>query len=287
MRCFRSIDMRVHAVLALACLAVVLLPATAAEPAAEPEYKVRDLVTQWFADGDGEDLAKVVGWEKPLKKVVALEYKVLVFEDGKEKAVDPKTHIFKLGDRIRVTVEPFSDSYIYIFHIGASGAEVFLLPPEDQEPPLIEAEQMVTLPEEGYFRVIEPTGHEKLLVVATENPIEDRDALAGVLTKTPDQYTPEEVRISEQLHATVEANLLTVQEDEQAQRDKIVKFRGLLEDSDELADKVRTRGVQQATVEVPSRDGSGGTVAMYLSVADDGAKIRSDLLVTIPLTSRR
>lgn len=283
MRCFRSIQTRVHYVLALSCLTVVLSPAAAAEP----KYKVRDLVTQWFADGDGQDLAQVVGWEKPVKKVVALEYKVLLFEDGRERAVDPKTHIFKLGDRIRLTVQPFSDSYIYIFHIGASGTEVFLLPPADEQPPLIEAGQTVALPKDGYFRVIEPTGHEKLLVVATEKPIEDRHALAGVLTKTPDQYTAEEVRISEQLHATVEANLLTVQEDEQARRNRIVKFRGLLEDSDELADKVRTRGVEQATIEVPSRDGASGTVAMYLSVSDDAAGIRSDLLVTIPLTSRK
>ena len=127
MRCFRSVEMCISNALVWACLAVVLSPAAAV--AAEPDYKVRDLVTQWFADGDGEDLAKAVGWEKPLKKVVALEYKVLVLEDGEERVVDPKTHVFKLGDRIRVTVESFSDSYIYIFHIGASGTEVFLLPP--------------------------------------------------------------------------------------------------------------------------------------------------------------
>ena len=123
--------------------------------------------------------------------------------------------------------------------------------------------------------------------MATESPIEDRDILAGVLTKTPDQYTPEEVKISKQLHATVEANLITVQEEEQATRDKIVKFRGLLGESDELADKVKTRQVTQATVQVPSSDGSSGTVAMYLSVADDATEIRSDLLVTIPLVSRQ
>ena len=43
------------------------------------------------------DLAKLVGYTEPVKKVIALEYKVLLFQDGKETPVDPKTYQFKVG----------------------------------------------------------------------------------------------------------------------------------------------------------------------------------------------
>jgi hypothetical protein len=274
-----------HAAWALACLGA--LACGQQGRAAEPQVTFRDLAVRFFEDGNGEDLAKAVGWTKPVKKVIALEYKVLLFQDGRETPVDPKTHPFKLGDRIRVEILPFSDSYIYIFHVGASGKSLFLLPPEDREPPYVKGKSTIRLPVDGYFEFTAPPGNEKLMVVAAEKPVPDRQMLARVLTKNPTDYTPEEQSLSKQLQATVEANLISVQEKEQAIRDKVVKFRGGLEDALALAQDVRTRGVERGTIEEPNPNPSKGTTAMYISISGDKElETRTNLLVTIPLTSQ-
>src|SRR5208337_1162780 len=69
----------------------------------------RDLARKYFKDGEGADLAKLVGYSQPVKEVIGVEYKVLLFADGKETAVDPKTHDFRLGDRIRLAIEPLNN----------------------------------------------------------------------------------------------------------------------------------------------------------------------------------
>jgi len=268
----------------LVCLAVAF---TSQAAGGEEKVKFRDLAAKFFEDGNGTDLAKVIGFAMPVKQVIALEYKILLFTGEKEEVVDPKTHSFKVGDKIRLTIEPFSKSYIYIYHIGASGRHSFLLPREDRQPPCVAASQMVPLPSDGYFEFTKPAGDERLLVVATEKPVPDRAVLAKVLTQDPEQDNEKEKETRKWLNAAVEANLKSVQEREAELRDKVVKFRGGLADAQkraELVKDVRARGVGSGTFEEPTPE---GTFAAYISVrAGNQAKGRSNLLVTIPLKSR-
>jgi hypothetical protein len=234
-------------------------------------------------------LTKATGFTKPIEKVIALEYKVLLLGDGSEKVIDPKTHKFRLGEEIRVTVEPLHASYIYIFHIGASGQAGFLVPHDDSQPPRVKAGESVVLPTDGYFEFTRPPGEEQLKVVAAEEPISSLATLAAVLTKAPEDYTEEEKKVSATLNATVEANLRSVEEEEDAKRKdnkaKLVKFRGLPGSTEQLADEVRKSGAGKATVEIPGKSKDQGTIAVYLSTAEGGQAAGSGLLVTIPLKS--
>ena len=255
--------------------------------AAEPGVTFRDLVFKSFETNEFEELGQAVGQTGPLKQVIALEYKVLLLEDGQETAVDPKVRPFKLGDRIRISVQPLNDSYIYIYHIGASGKSDFLVPHAGVQPPLTKANDAVVLPSDGYFKFVQPPGDEQLKVVAAEDPVPDCELLARVLTKDPKDYTEEEKRVRQRLSATVEANLRSVEEEEQAKRKKLVTFRGIGADLKKAAEETRAAGADKTVVEVPGEEGSEGTVVVFVSSeqGEDGAR-KSSLLVTIPLKSQ-
>jgi hypothetical protein len=276
---------------------------------AQDKVRFRDLCDAMFDEGKGEDIAKLIGYQVPATQVIALQYKVLLYEKGDDKAVekvvDPKTYPFKVGDRIRLTVEPFTKSYIYVFHVGASGKQMFLLPREIRsapgtvpepvrkwaEPPLVDAKKQVSLPRDGFFAFVPPPGNEKLLVVAAQKPVADLNLLASVLSKFNDPkavLTPEEQEIKKTLNATVEANLKSVQEREIEKRDQVVKFRGIGDEAErkDLAQDVQTRAPVSATLEVPGQKPSQGTLAVYISVRPgDKSGGPSSLLVTIPLKS--
>ncbi len=249
--------------------------------AEEPTF--RDLTRKYFKDGDGADLAKLVGYKDPVKKVIALEYKVLLTEDGKERVVDPKTHEFKVGDKVRVNVEPMHDYYVYIFHVGASGESGFLLPATDEDPPLAKAGKPVALPDDGFFEFSEPPGEETLLVVAAEKPVADREVLERVLAKKPgEKDTPEEAAVRTSLKATRKKVLKSVAEARKEIVDHTVMWRGLATDAkpmQKLADDIRMRGVTEGTFEEPT---ASGTSAMYMTAKEGG---QARLLVSIPLKS--
>ena len=257
--------------------------------AAAPEATFRDLVFKSFETNEFADLSQTVGQTGPLKQVIALEYKVLLLKDGEETVVDPKVRPFKLGDRIRITVRPLKDSYIYIFHIGASGESSFLVPQAERDPPLIKANEDVVLPSDGYFEFVTPPGDEKLKVVAAEDPVPDLPLLARVLTKDPKDYTEEEKQVRRSLSATVEANLRSVEEKEQAKRKKLVTFRGIGADVKKAAEESRAAGADKTVVEVPGDGKSEGTVVVFVSTeqGDGDSSKKSSLLVTIPLKSQK
>jgi uncharacterized protein DUF4384 len=257
--------------------------------AAESEVTFRDLVFKSFETNEFAELSQAVGQTGPLKQVIALEYKVLLWKDGEETVVDPKVRPFKLGDKIRITVRPLKDSYIYIFHIGASGKSSFLVPQAEKDPPLIKANEDVVLPSDGYFKFVAPPGDEKLKVVAAEDPVPDLPLLARVLTKDPKDYTEEEKQVRRRLSATVEANLRSVEEEEQAKRKKLVTFRGIGADVKKAAQETRAAGADKTVVEVPGDGKSEGTVVVFVSTeqGDGDSSGKSSLLVTIPLKSQR
>ncbi|MGQ9575814.1 MAG: DUF4384 domain-containing protein [Thermoguttaceae bacterium] len=262
---------------------------------AQQQARFRDLVDACFDEGKGEDIAKLIGYERPATQVVALQYKVLLYEKNgdkaAEKAVDPKTYPFKIGDRIRLTIEPYTDSYIYIFHVGASKKQVFLLPRKGKQPPNVPAKQQVALPKDGFFEFVEPPGDEKLLVVAAQMPVPDLNVLASVLSKYNDpnaKFTAEEEEVRKSLNATVEANLKSVQEREIEKRDQVVMFRGIGDPAQRkaLAEDVQSRAPGSATLEIPGQKPNEGTLAVYISVRpDDQQGLPGSLLVTIPLKS--
>lgn len=156
------------------------------------DLTVRDLVRRYFKDGKGEQLAQVLGWKDEAKQVIALDYTILLWDPVKkvETAVrNPDNHQFKLGDSIRVTIQPLTDAYIYIYHRGASGENRFLLPDGSELAPLVKAGQTLALPEDGYLEFGEPAGEEELLVIAAKEKVADLAALAKVLNQKPEQDT--------------------------------------------------------------------------------------------------
>ena len=287
-----SYSHRFRLVVALAGLVPLLWACSAV---AQDKARFRDLCDAAFDEGKGEDIARLIGYQVPATQVIALQYKVLLYPKGADKAaektVDPKTYPFKIGDRIRLTVEPLTKSYIYIFHVGASKKQVFLLPRKGKEPPQVEAKHAVALPGDGFFEFVAPPGDEKLLVVAAQKPVADMNLLASVLSKFNDPnavLTPEEQEIKKTLNATVEANLKSVQEREIEKRDQVVKFRGIGDEPEckALAQDVQTRAPVSATLELPGLKPGQGTLAVYISVRPgDKQGGPSSLLVTIPLKS--
>ena len=265
--------------LLLLCMVCSSLAGTAS--AAEPPVRFRDLAYRL------EDLGKLVG--RPVNSVLALEYKIVLLVDGQEESVDPKTHRFNLGDKIRLAIEPFSDAHVYIFHVGASGRTSFLLPREENQPPRVNAHKMISLPSTGYFEFIEPPGDEKLLVVAMEEPVADRALLAAVLTKDPKDFTAEETALRKTIIDTVEEHLKSVQDREVEKRDGIVKFRGITSGPqwDKLVRDVKTRSPGAGSIEEPPTNSDDGTFVLCFSMTDDDKPgSRPRLLVHIPLKSR-
>jgi hypothetical protein len=258
----------------------------AAAGALADDVTFRDLARKYFKDGDGGELAKLVGYSQPVKQVIALEYKVLLFADGKETPVDPKTYSFRVGDKIRVEIAPLNDYYVYIFSIGASGKKEFLLPAENEQPPLAKAGIPLALPGDGFLEFKEPPGNEQLLVVATEKPVSDREVLARVLTKKPGEAdTPEEQAVRKTIKATVSKALKSARERQKEIENKMVMYRGLTGDTamKDLVSDVQTRGVSEGTIEEPSHENKNGTCALYVSMAKQAD---ARLLVTIPLKSK-
>ena len=199
--------------------------------------------------------------------------------------MDPKTHDFRVGDKIRLAIEPLNDCYVYIFHIGASGKGSFLLPTEAEQPPLAKAGKPLPLPSDGFLEFSEPTGEETVLVVATEKPVADRAVLASVLTKKPNEkFTPEEEAVRKTIKATVKKAMKSAREKQKELLGNTVMYRGLTSDAaiQDMVKDVHARGVTEGTFEEPSRDGAGGTCALYISTEKHD---QSRLLVTIPLKS--
>jgi len=257
-------------------LAAVLVAVGAAGAQAQ-ESNFSDLVRKYSKTQDAAaaaQLAAKIGVDK-VDGVVALEYKVLHKVGDKENNIDPNTHKFSLGDKIRVRIEPLNQMYIYIFHEGASGERVCLLPTEEEVPPLAKGNKELDLPTDGYFEFAAPPGDEKLIVVATEKPIADLAGLSNVVFKKPEEeLTPKEKEIKEKLKASGQKVLQNIR----ARNDQTA-YRGIL--SDEALQKLgegKSRGI---TVEEPIH---GKTTSSFAAATSSGGE-RPQLLISIPLKS--
>lgn len=113
--------------------------------------------------------------------VIGLEYTVMtVDKDGNEKAVDPESHPFHIGDSFLVRIKPQDDVYVYVFTEGPTGDKQCLLPAESESPTLVRSETEISLPDDGgWFEFQPPAGNEKLVVIATKEPNTKLNLLAA------------------------------------------------------------------------------------------------------------
>jgi hypothetical protein len=261
-------------------VAVICLSTAARGDADEPS--VRDLVRKYVKDHANGAIAAVGADTLPgnIRKVVALEYTVLLRKGDDEEAVDPHQHQFQLVDQIRVQVQPLSDLYIYIFHEGSSGQRSCLLPADDETAPLAKRDEILTLPNDGgYFQFEKPAGDERLIVVATEELV-DLKVLSGLVFKKPDEkLSAEELAIQKKLKARAQKTLKSIRE----QQTQGTKFRGMFNDEvltqigGELTDDQASR-----VLEEPPHGKQTSTFSMSVSARKKGA---GELFVSIPLKS--
>jgi hypothetical protein len=274
-------SLRFHGLCA-ALTAALVLQSLPTHATADEEVTLRDLVRRYSKDGDGKTLAKTIGFTNAVEHVVALEYSVLLTSDGKETPISNlKDHQFKVGDKIRVKIEPIDSANIYILHEGASGKRVCLLPTSEEKAPAIKGGTSIVLPEDGYFEFTEPPGSEQLLVVATKKPISDLAALANVVFNKPEeQLTEQEKEIKKNIKAKVQQRLNSIREHQAG----TTTYRGLLNEEAmrDFTQKVGQSGTTETVIEEPAGKTKGSTFAMVASTKTDA---RPTLFVSIPLRS--
>jgi len=260
--------------------------------AADPQgrgVRFRDLVYKALDEAQPAAVAAPMGLAGKPVEFTALEYRVLhVRPDGSTVAVDPKLHRFRVGDRIKVVVRPLTDSHLYIFHVGASGRAVFLLPREDEEATVVSAKREVTLPQEGYLEFVPPPGDEMLYVIATREPVRDRELLARVITsRDPSQDTPAMAAQRRQINAVVAGALKSEAERRSERNDGTIRYRGVFENDDrrQFVADLQSRGVTWGSLELPPEKPGEGAVALGFRTAETPAGVGTALVVGIPLRS--
>lgn len=134
-----------------------------------PKFKTRGIIRA-SVDRNGKvggELKKATG----IENATSINYKIqLLGTDGSEKIVDPKNHVFRIGEQFRLLLEADSDLYVYVFHEGPDGLRTVLMPDasDNGHVPMVELGKTKAIPDDGtFFEVVEPAGVEKLLVYAT------------------------------------------------------------------------------------------------------------------------
>jgi len=266
--------------LAILFVAVACLAPAARGDADEPS--VRDLVRKYVQNHPNGAVVATGAEALPgnIRKVVALEYTVLLRKGDEEEAIDPHQHQFQLGDQIRVQVQPLSDLYIFIFHEGSSGQRSCLLPADDETAPLAKRDEVLKLPNDGgFFQFEKPAGDERLIVVATEELVDLKVLSALVFKKPEEKLSAEELAIQKKLKARTQKTLKSIRE----QQTQGTKFRGMFNDDvltrigGELKDEESTR-----VLEEPPHGKQRSTFSMSVSTRRKGA---GELFVSIPLKS--
>ncbi len=262
----------------LVCGLLMHSPLVAAE-----EITFRDLVRKFVQTPEGTvSAAQVPGLPQGVEKIVALEYTVLLRTPNGDEPVDANVHRFKIGDQVRVRVKPLNGLYIYIFHEGASGKRVCLLPEQRERPPLALPEKSLELPTDGsVFEFTPPAGDEKLIVVALEKPSDNLAALSDSIFKKPEvTLTDDEKRLRDEVKAHGEQTLKSIL-DRQSQG---TRYRGMFDDlaSTQIKQDVRQRGTDRVLLEEPPHAKQPSTFSM-VALLRGGNK--GELFVTIPLKS--
>jgi hypothetical protein len=247
----------------------------------------RDIVRSHLASNKGStkltaEQSAALELPKDVDTLIALEYTFLLRRDGQETPVDPREYEFVVGDQIRVEISPLQDLYIYIFHKGASGEQTCLLPEvgKGEKAPMVKRGEKTRLPDDGsVFEFTTPPGQEELIVVATEKPSEDLDALHQAIFN-PDNLTPESEAQLKNVKSKATERLKSLEKRLSNQ----VGFRGILT-RDAIANATRKAvesDKEQLFFEEPPVEGEKST--LVTKVTRTGAA-ESDLYFTIPLRS--
>jgi hypothetical protein len=102
--------------------------------------------------------------------------------------------------------------------------------------------------------------------------------------------TPEMTRVRQSLNAVIKDVLVSAVENEQAKREKMVIYRGLLaagSDREKLLEDVKARGVRRGSLELPPQKTGEGTLIVSFRTADLPKDVGTGMLVTIPLRSEQ
>ncbi len=98
------------------------------------------------------------------KKGVGISYKIiLVSKDGQTKVV-PTSHVFKIGDKIKLLIKTNKSGYLTILNIGSSGNTHILFNE------YVEADKEIEIPTKSNLRFVGEPGVEKILVMLSMNP---------------------------------------------------------------------------------------------------------------------
>ncbi|HVW38669.1 MAG TPA: DUF4384 domain-containing protein [Pirellulales bacterium] len=220
------------------------------------------------------------GLPRDVKKIIALEYTVLLHKDGQDQAVDAASYAFHRGDQIRVRIHPLNDLYIYVFYEREGGQRLCLQPISKETLPLAKRNRAFELPADGsVYEFDRSSGEEKLLLVATEKPSEDLAALADmVCKKSDDMLTAEEKVRRDELKARSQ-KVLQILRDEQL---KSTQFRGVLSEQAlaNVGAQSKRQGSIQAVLEEPPHDKLPGAFCLAASFKTEN---EPELFVTISL----
>ena len=245
------------------------------------ELAFRDLVRRYVESQSPDKPAEPLpGLPRNVKKVIALEYAVLLHKEGQDRPVDAASYQFHRGDQIRVRIHPLNDMYIYVFCEREGGQRLCLQPLSKEAPPLARHNRPFELPADGsVYEFDRASGEEKLIVVATQKPSEDLAALADmVCKKSDDKLTPEEKVRRDELQARSQKVLQALREEQS----RSTQYRGLLSEQalTNVGAESQHQGAVQAVLEEPPHDKLTGTFCMAASFR---AEDEPELFVTILL----
>lgn len=220
------------------------------------------------------------GLPRDVKKIIALEYTVLLHKDGQDQAVDAASYAFHRGDQIRVRIHPLNDLYIYVFYEREGGQRLCLQPISKETLPLAKRNRAFELPADGsVYEFDRSSGEEKLLLVATEKPSEDLAALADmVCKKSDDMLTAEEKVRRDELKARSQKVLQALGEEQL----RSTQYRGLFSEQvlANIGVQSQRQGSIQAVLEEPPHDKLPGAFCLAASFKTEN---EPELFVTISL----
>lgn len=248
-------------------------------PSRDPPF--RDLVRRYVeTQAPDKPTEPPPGLPREVKKVIALEYTVLLHKDGQDQAVDAASYAFHRGDQIRVRIHPLNDMYIYVFYEREGGQRLCLQPLSKETLPLAKRNRAFELPADGsVYEFDRSSGEEKLLLVATERPSEDLAALADmVCKKSDDKLTAEEKVRRDELKARSQKVLQLLREEQL----RSTQYRGLFSEQalSKIGAQSQRQGSIQAVLEEPPHDKQ---TAAFCLAASFRAEDEPELFVTISL----
>jgi len=210
--------------------------------------------------------------------VIGLEYTVMtVDKNGNERAVDPESHSFHVGDSFLVKIKPQDDVYVYVFTEGPTGEKQCLLPAESESPMLVRADSEISLPDDGgWFEFQPPAGDENLVVIAVPEPNTKLNMLAAAAFRAPNKR----LTVAEEAQKRqAEAEVTSVRE----RGTKGIRTRGPVKKNLGSLTAAFDQQAGDAMVIVPPAEGKGSTEVVRRLGENAGA---AELIIDIPLRSR-